>query len=75
MKVTKFKGALSEVHRNSNSWYCHQIVWNIKITTQIIHNTKEGTDGQTATAISESLLAYTKSFSKRKLCVAKKEKS
>lgn len=62
MKCSELKGAVSQNSRNSNSGYCHQIVWNIKITAQKntkykIQNRKEVTDGQTSPAASESLLA------------------
>ena len=38
MKCSELKGAVSQNSRNSNSGYCHQIVWNIEITAQ--KNTK-----------------------------------
>ena len=38
MKSSELKGAVSQNSRNSNSGYCHQIVWNIEITAQ--KNTK-----------------------------------
>ena len=55
--LVNLKELCHKIHGNSNSEYCHQIVWNKKNNrSKKLQNTKEVTDGQTAPAVSESLL-------------------